>query len=345
MWLDKHFLKLFRTPSSLDLDTLEYPSQQQRATLSSSDQLLRRLNWRLLRPLASYLGGSEHSRFLGPGVEFSEIRAYQPGDDIRFIDWNISARTEVPMVREAYVERAADVWFLLDLSASTRWGTADCLKLDRALELTALAGQLLNRAGNRLGALLFAEKPLTIIPPAVGQQHLLQLLARIRQVPHDDDACAGTTDLVAALTKVQTVIRRRALVIIVSDFLVSAGWQGALGKLAQRHEVVAVRLLDPREGALPDVGLVTLEDPETGRQLFVDTSDARLRERFGQAALLQTEQLHTDLMKCGVELLQIRTDEETITSLVSFLQTRRARRLRQPWSRRAPVAVSGKGDI
>ncbi|GLV55074.1 hypothetical protein KDH_19210 [Dictyobacter sp. S3.2.2.5] len=311
------------------------PSQSRSAP---SAHVLRRLDWHLMRPLASSLGGSERSPFLGPGVEFSEIRAYQPGDDIRFIDWNISARSEQPMLREAYVERAADVWFLLDLSASTRWGTADCLKLDRALEFVTLAGQLLNRAGNRLGALLFAARPLVVIPPSVGQLHLQQLLVRARQAQSGEDV--GPTDLSAAITKVQAVMRRRALVIIVSDFLVMAGWQGALSKLARRHEVIAVRLSDPREGLLPDIGLVTLEDPETGRQLFVDTADARLRGRFVQAAQQQSEQLRTDLLKCGAELLQISTDEDALSSLIRFLRTRHARR-----PQAALAATRGKGDV
>ncbi|GHO83724.1 hypothetical protein KSZ_17300 [Dictyobacter formicarum] len=342
MWPDHPFFNLFK---SLLLDDEEEDVQPSLPQSAPSHQLLRRLDWHLLRPLASSLGGSERSPFLGPGVEFSEIRAYQPGDDIRFIDWNISARSEQPMLREAYVERAADVWFLLDLSASTRWGTADCLKLDRALEFMTLAGQLLNRAGNRLGALLFAVKPVAIIPPAVGQLHLQRLLVRVRQLQQlDEQPGAGTTDLVAALTKAQAVMRRRALVIIISDFLAAAGWQGALGKLTQRHEVIAVRLLDPREGCLPDVGLVTLEDPETGQQLFVDTTDARLRDRFMQAARQQTEQLRADLVKCGAELLQISTDEEAIGSLIRFLQARRTCKLHKSRSQ-VTLAASAKGDV
>ncbi|GCF09658.1 hypothetical protein KDI_32220 [Dictyobacter arantiisoli] len=285
-----------------------------------------RLNWRILRPLASYLGGSEHSYFLGPGVEFSEIRAYQPGDDIRFIDWNISARMEQPMIRESRVERALDVWFLLDTSASTNWGTANCLKREQALEFVALAGQLLSRAGNRLGALLFAEYPGLLIPPACGHVHLTRLLTQLHQQVADPHG--GPTDLTAVLKRAHTVIRRRSLIVLISDFLVTDGWQSTLAKLAQRHEIIAVRITDPREGELPDVGLVTFEDPETGQQLLVDTSNARLRARFQQSAHQQTQRLQADLIRCGSELLSLSTDAELLATLISFLQKRQTRRLR-----------------
>ncbi|GER91009.1 hypothetical protein KDW_51710 [Dictyobacter vulcani] len=325
MWRNKNWFQLFS-------DVIAEPpipaGGQQTFSNSSaqSDLLLRRLNWSVLRPLASYLGGSERSQFLGPGVEFSEIRAYQPGDDIRFIDWNISARTEQPMVREAHVERAVDVWFLIDVSASINWGTASCLKSDRALEFIALAGQLLNRSGNRLGAVIFADMPLEVLPPVTGRLHLLHLLARLRTIK---TSSTGPTDLYAALNKTQRILRRRSLIVLVSDFLVQDGWQSALGKLAQRHEIVAVRLQDPREGALPDVGLVTLEDPETGQQLFVDTGDTTLRERFMQAALQQEEQLRAGFARCGVELLQLGTDQDVIPAMVRFLQKRQHRRTRK----------------
>ena len=321
MWHDRRFLRLLK-PAAIETDDQPrqlYPVQP------ASDPLLRRLNWQLIRPLASYLGGNERSQFLGAGVEFSELRTYQPGDDIRFIDWNISARMEQPMLREAHVERSVDVWFLLDMSASTRWGTALCLKWERAIDFTAVAGQLFNRAGNRLGALLFAEQPSLLIPPVAGHLHLLHLLARLRA--QEAVVSTGVTDLAAVLTKAQAILRRRSLILVVSDFLVADTWQVALGKLAQRHEVIAVRLVDPRESELPDIGLITLQDPETGKQLRVNTGDARLRMRFKQAAQQQTEKLQAELATCGAELLSLHTDEDLMLSLRRFLRTRRERRL------------------
>jgi uncharacterized protein (DUF58 family) len=331
MWRERHFLRLLKPP-------LAEPESQARPLSRlepASDPLLRRLNWQLIRPLASYLGGNERSQFLGGGVEFSELRTYQPGDDIRFIDWNISARMEQPMMREAHVERSIDVWFLLDMSASTRWGTAACLKWDQAVAFTAIAGQLFNRSGNRLGALLFAEEPLTLIPPVAGRLHLMHLLAQlhVQKITLNN----GVTDLAAVLTRAHAVLRRRSLVLVVSDFLVDDTWQLALGKLAQRHEVIAVRLLDPRESELPDVGLITLQDPETGRQLHVDTGDAKLRRRFKLAAQQQTEKLQAELASCGADLLSLHTDEDLMLSLLHFLRTRREHRLSARGRRSGPA--------
>ena len=292
--------------------------------LEPATVLLRRLDWTVLRPLASLLGGNERSLMRGPGMELDEVRAYQPGDDVRHIDWNITARTDQPFVRQARVERALDVWLLLDVSASVDWGTARCLKRDRVVEFAAVVGQVLGQHGNRVGALLFAARPLSFIPPAAGRNHLLGLLAGIRQQPRQAER--GPTDLAAALARADAVIRRRALIMIVSDFLVPDGWQPALRRLAQRHEVTAVRLHDPRERELPDVGLITLEDPETGNQLIVNTSDRRLRERYGQAAAAQAERLHAELARSGVDQFELSTDADLLPALVRFLHTRRMRR-------------------
>lgn len=286
--------------------------------------LLRRLQWTVLRPLASQLGGDERSLFRGPGLELAEIREYQPGDDVRHIDWSVTARTDRPFVREAYAERALDAWLLLDVSASVDWGTVRCLKRDRGIELAAVAGELLGRHGNRVGALLFAERPLAFIPPAAGRIHLLRVLARLRDEPRQ--AAHGRTDLQTALERVDRVARRRGLLLVMSDFLVPDGWQTAMGRLAARHEVVAVRLRDPREVELPDVGLVTLEDPETGGQMIVDTHDGGLRDRFRRAAETQSEQISADLARRGVDQLVVGTDEDLLPALTCFLQARRRRR-------------------
>ncbi|HEU5102429.1 MAG TPA: VWA domain-containing protein, partial [Roseiflexaceae bacterium] len=178
--------------------------------------------------------------------------------------------------------------------------------------------------GNRVGALLFAVRPLSFIPPATGRNHLLRLLAGIRQQPRQAER--GPTDLAAALARAHAVIRRRALIMVVSDFLVPDGWQPALRRLAQRHEVTAVRLYDPRERELPDVGLITLEDPEDGNQLIVNTSDRKLRERYRQAAAAQAERLQAELARSGVDQFELSTDADLLPTLVRFLHTRRMRR-------------------
>lgn len=290
----------------------------------SAPALLRRLRWTILRPLASRLGGDERSRARGPGLELAELREYQPGDDVRRIDWNLTARTGRPYVRDAYAERALDAWLLVDVSASVDWGTASCLKRDRAVELAGVAGQVLGGRGNRVGALLFADRPVGFVPPSAGRAHLPRLLAVVGDEPRQ--ARSGATDLRAALERARALIRRRSLLVLVSDFLVADGWQAELRTLAQRHEVVAVRLRDPREGALPDVGLVTFEDPETGAQLQVDTADRRLRERFARAAQAQSARLRADLAACGVETLVLSTDEPLLPAFARFLGLRRLRR-------------------
>ena len=293
--------------------------------------LLRRLQWTVLRPLAMALGGDEPSLVHGSGMELTEVRDYQPGDDVRHIDWNITARTDRPFVRESHVERALDVWLVLDLSASVDWGTAQCLKRDQAVEFAAVAGQLLGRHGNRLGALLFADRPLCFIPPGAGRTHLLHILASIRGEPRQ--VSRGRTDIAAALSRIDIVVRRRSLILIVSDFLAPEGWQPLLSRLGERHEIVAVRLADPREAELPDVGLVTLEDPETGSQLVVDTGDHRLRARFHEAAQAQAERIRADLAGCGVDQLVLSTDAPLLPALVRFLSARRTHKL----ARRAPT--------
>lgn len=292
------------------------------------DQLLRRLQWTVLQPLATRLGGDERSLMRGAGLELAEVREYQPGDDVRQIDWNITARTEQPYVREAHTERGLDVWLLVDLSASVAWGTAQCLKRDRAIELAAVAGQLLGRRGNRVGALMFAERPLALVPPAAGRTHLLQLLGSLGQIArqHSAQPLQGRTDLSAALSQASAILRRRSLVLIISDLLVADGWQTALNRLAQRHEVIVARLSDPREQRLPDVGLITLEDPETGGQLLVNTSDRALRKRFQAAAEAQAAQLHSDVAISGADQLVLSTDAALLPALVRFLSLRDTRR-------------------
>jgi uncharacterized protein (DUF58 family) len=302
------------------------------ATGEDKDQalltLLRRLNWKTLKPLAQHFGGQERSILTGSGMELSEVREYQPGDDIRFIDWNITARANTTFMREAQVERALEVWLLLDLSASIDWGTALSSKRERAIEFVAAAGQLLSRDGNRLGAILFADKVLKVIPPSTGQAPLLRLLRQIG----DSANQTGTqqTDLAAALVYAGKIITRRSLVFVISDFITDDTWQSALGKLTYRHEVVAVQLKDPRESELPAMGIITLEDPETGQQLVVDTGDRKLRENFKTAALAQAESLEHEFKKSGVDRLVVSTGEPLLPALVKFLQARRLRRRHRP---------------
>jgi uncharacterized protein (DUF58 family) len=290
----------------------------------SPTDVLRRLQWTVLRPLATALGGDERSLVRGAGMELAEVREYQPGDDVRHIDWNTTARTEQVYVREAYAERALDVWLLLDVSSSIDWGTAQCVKRDRLIDFVGVAGQLLGRRGHRIGSLTFAYEPLAMVPPGSGRIHLQRLLDRAQASTPTQQRRA--TNLSAALKQLETFARRRSLVLIVSDFLVADEWQPMLRRMAQRHEVVAVQLADPREGDLPPIGTVVFEDPETGAQLIANTDDAKLRERFRAAAEAQANQLRLDLRRCGAEHLRISTNDDLLPILVRWLAARRQQR-------------------
>ena len=289
--------------------------------LRAAGNLLRRLEWTVLRPLASRLGGDERSLLLGAGMEIDELREYQPGDDVRQMDWNMMARLGKPYVRQSRVTRALDVWLALDVSPSVDWGTARMLKRERAVEFVSVVGQIFLRHNHHVGALLFADAPLAMIPPSAGQQHLLRLVDAVSN--EANRAGSGATDLHAALTRFERALPRRSFIILVTDFLTPPGWQNVLLRLVQRHEVVAVCLRDPRESELPDVGMIALEDPETGRQLVVDTGNAALRERFQAAAAEQAARLRADLSAAGVDLLELSTADDLLPVLVRFLEKRR----------------------
>jgi uncharacterized protein (DUF58 family) len=290
----------------------------------STRSLLRRLRWTVLRPLAYRPNGDERSRLAGPGIEFANVREYQPGDDVRRIDWSLTARSDRAYVREAHDERGLDIWLIADVSASIDWGTAQGLKRDLAVELSGVAGQLLGHRGNRVGLLLFAERPLGIVPPAAGLAHLERIVGRLRDEPRRPGR--GATDLTAALATLPRLTRRPSMVVLISDFLVPDGWAERLRPLTRKHEIMAVRLRDPREGDLPDIGIVTFEDPETGAQITVDTADARLRQRFRDAAAAQAATIDRTLSTCGAEVLVLGTDDSLFGPIASFLDARRHQR-------------------
>jgi len=249
------------------------------------DQLLRRSRWPVLRRLGFHPGGDERSSLRGSGLEYSDVREYQAGDDPRTIEWNITARSDRPYVRESLPDRGLDAWLLVDITRSLDWGTARCLKRQLALEFSAVVGQLLIGRGNRVGALLFDDRVRSIIPPSAGRTALLQLIARMERV--SESPADGPTDLGRALTEAGRLIRRPSMMVLISDFMTPGGWQQPLSALAIRHEVVAAWITDPREREIPDVGVVTFEDPESGEQILVDTRSAHLRARFQAAAAAQ----------------------------------------------------------
>ncbi|MBV9576971.1 MAG: DUF58 domain-containing protein [Chloroflexi bacterium] len=284
--------------------------------------LLRRLRWTILRPLARRANGDERSRQSGPGIEFAQVREYQPGDDVRRIDWQLTARSDRPYIREAHDERGLDIWLVVDVSPSIDWGTGRSLKRDLAVELSAVAGELLGQRGNRVGLLLFAENVVGIVPPGAGHAHVERIVGRLRDEPRRPPD-AGPTDLAGVLGVLPRLMRRASMIVLVTDFLVPDGWAERLRSLTRRHEVIAVRVEDPREVDLPDIGVVTFEDPETGTQLTVDTGDTRLRQRFHDAAAQQSVRIDASLRACGAEVVHLGTDGALLESMASFLDARR----------------------
>jgi uncharacterized protein (DUF58 family) len=288
---------------------------------------MRRSRWPVLRRLGFHPGGDESSRFRGTGIEYSDVREYQAGDDPRSIEWNITARSDRPYVRESLPDRGLDAWMLVDVTRSLDWGTARCLKRQLGLEFAATVGQLLIARGNRVGALLFDERVRAIVPPLSGRTALLRLIARVERASEDP---AGTTDLARALTEAGRLIRRPSLLIIITDFMTAAGWQRPLSSLSIRHEVIAAWVTDPREREIPNVGVVTFEDPESGQQVLVDTGDARLRLRFENAADEQREAIRSDLRRSRAAIAELNTVAELVPQLVRFIKQREAQRGRPP---------------
>lgn len=284
---------------------------------------MRRARWPVLRRLGFHPGGDEQSRFRGVGIEYSDVREYQAGDDPRTIEWNITARSDRPYVRESLPERGLDAWMLIDVTRSLDWGTARCLKRQLGVEFAATVGQLLVARGNRVGALLFDERVRAIVPPLSGRTALLRLIARVERESQDP---GGATDVGRALAEAGRLIRRPSLLIVITDFMTADGWQRPLSSLSIRHEVIAAWVTDPRERDIPDVGVVTFEDPENGQQILVDTGNASLRVRFENAADTQREAIRTDLRRARVAIAELSTVAELVPQLVRFIKDREAQR-------------------
>ncbi len=289
---------------------------------SPPERILRRLEWTVLRRLDGLLHGDYRTLFRGAGLDLADLREYQYHDDVRYIDWNVTARLQAPYVREYHEDREVTAWFLLDLSPSIDFGSG-AKKRSLSTELITVLARLLTRQGNRVGALFYGERVDTVIPARGGRRHVLQILHRLlnrAELPR-----AAETDLRDFLRTAYQVMRRRSLVFIVSDFFSKPGWAEPLAHLAQRHEVVAVRLYDPLERELPDLGMLVMQDAETGEQLFVDTHDRKFRTRFVSVAERRERELRTALNRAGVDCLELGTDGELIDALLRFADLRKRR--------------------
>jgi uncharacterized protein (DUF58 family) len=250
-----------------------------------ADAVLRRLEWKVIRRLDGLLQGDYRTLFRGAGLDLADLREYQHHDDVRYIDWNVTARLQTPYVREYHEDRELNAWFLLDLSRSVDFGSGKRDKRAVSAEFVAVLARLLTRRGNRVGAVLFGDRVDAVIPARGGRRHVLHLLHRMLQPGSTGNR---NTQLRELLLGARGAMKRRSLVFIVSDFISDPGWVEPLAQLALRHDIIAVRLADPLDRDLPELGVLPLQDPETGEQIFVDTHDKGFRRRFAALAAQST---------------------------------------------------------
>lgn len=285
--------------------------------------VLRRLELTVTRRLDGMLQGDYRGLVPGHGSELGETRQYQPGDDVRRIDWNVTARMQGAHVRETIADRELETWVLTDLSASLGFGTADCEKRDLAVAAVAAVGYLTSRTGNRIGAITLEGDRTGIIPAKTGRVNLQALMHQVivaAKREHD-----GVSDLAGALHRLNGTMRRRGLAVVISDFLAPAGWDRPLRALNARHEVLAIEVVDPRELELPDIGIVEVFDPETGDRRELNTGSERFRAEYRAAAEAQRDEVARTIRDTGADHLVLRTDRDWLLDLVRFVSWRRDR--------------------
>lgn len=289
------------------------------------ERILQRLDWQVIRRLDGLMQGDYRSLFYGYGVDFADLREYQPEDDIRYIDWNVTARMDSPYVRQYTEDREITAWFLLDLSPSVDFGTVENLKRTMLIDFVATLARLLTRHGNRVGAMFYGQRIERTIPARGGRDQVLRLVHDLLEQPRLPQA--PFTDLAPLLQGALNVIKRRSLIFIISDFISAPGWERPLSLLNQRHEVLAVHLWDPREVELPDIGPIFMEDAETGEQLYVDTHDKRFRRQFREAARRREMELNVAFQRAGVDVLSLSTEDDLVRAIMRFATMHKRRRL------------------
>jgi len=294
------------------------------ATPDTPERILLRLDWSVIRRLDGLLQGDYRSLFYGFGVDFADLREYQPEDDIRYIDWNVTARMDTPYVRQYHEDREITAWFLLDLSPSVDFGTVQNQKRTMLVNFVTVLARLLTRHGNRVGAMMFGGRIQHTVPARSGKVQVLRLINDMLRQPRLPNA--PFTNLKTFFDGALKSIKRRSLIFILSDFISEPGWEKPLNLLNQHHEVLAVRLWDPREMELPDVGMVVMEDAETGEQLYVDTHDKKFRQRFFDAAKKREAKLDDAFKRAGVDVLSLSTEDDIVRSITRFAKQRQQRR-------------------
>ncbi len=284
-----------------------------------SESVLRRLELPVMRRLEGLLQGDHRSPSRGEGLDLADLREYQFHDDVRRMDWNATARLDAPYVRDYLEDREIPVWFLLDMSPSMMLAGVSVTKHAVLMEFTLLMCRLMLGRGNRAGAMIFSGKVDRTIPACGGRRQLLRILNEVG----GHRPGRGATDLKAVLAEAAGIIRRRSLIFVVSDFISSPGWEQGLTRLAQRHDVVAVRLTDPMDTRMPDLGFLTFQDAESGEQLFVDTDNRGFQERFADAADAREAALRSVFEKSGVDVVELATEDDVLDALTRFALLRK----------------------
>jgi len=289
---------------------------------TTPERILLQLDWNVIRPLDGLLQGDYRSLFYGFGVDFADLREYQAEDDIRYIDWNVTARMDIPYVRQYLEDREITAWFLLDMSPSVDFGTVETHNEKRTMliEFVSVLARLLTRHGNRVGAMMFGSRIQHTVPARGGKVQVLRLINDMLKQPRLSNV--PNTNLRPLFEGALNMIKRRSLVFIVSDFVSEPGWERPLSMMGKKHEVIAVRLTDPREVELPDVGMLVMEDAETGEQIFVDTHDVKFRRRFHESARKREEELNRAFKRAGVDVMPLSTDDDLIKAILRFAKKR-----------------------
>jgi uncharacterized protein (DUF58 family) len=291
------------------------------------DRLLRRLEWQVVRRLDGQLQGAYRTVFRGSGIDFADLREYTPDDDVRHIDWNVTARLDEPYVREYTEDRDLTAWLVLDQSASMRFGAAEQGKDSVLTELAVCLARLFSNGGNRVGAILYDNRVQRMIPTGTGRTHVLRLAHELTKPSATVRPDGSITNLAAMLRLAATTVRRRSLVFVISDFIGEVDWEPELTRLAHRHEVVVIRVVHPMELDLPDLGLVLIEDAETGEQLLADTSDPLFQQRLRAEVEAREDALSSSMKRAGVTSHLISTDQDLVVALVDMVRRSKRRRI------------------
>lgn len=291
---------------------------------TAPERILNRLEWKVIRRLEGLIQGDYRTLFYGNGLDFADLREYEPNDDIRHIDWNVTARMNTPFVRQYIEDRDLTAWFLLDLSPSMGFGPQARPKEAVLRDFVVTLARLLTRGGNRVGAILYRNSVEQTLPPRANRTQVLYLteaMLRQQSVPTQ-----RATDLSELLYAAVNTIKRRSLIFLLSDFISKPGWERPLHMLNRRHELVGVRLYDPSEVELPNAGVIVVQDAETGEQLTVDTSNPQFRRRFATVVTQREAALHSGLTRAGVELFKLSTHDDLVGSIVRMVALRKKRR-------------------